>query len=95
MKRHVESSESLDESSAKKMKQAGNSVLLNLASDEVCHVIQFLKIGEVIMLSLVNRSIHQIISDHIRIIHPYFIGSSWSISRALMTPKDDRVFQIF
>ena len=79
MKRKAESLGQAKEN-VKMMKQTANSVLVSLASDELCHVIQFLKIGEVIMLSLVNRSIHQIISDHIRIIHPYFIGPSWSIS---------------
>ena len=43
------------------------------------------------MLSLVNQSIHQIISDHIRIIHPYCLDDEWSISHALMTHRSAKI----
>ena len=48
------------------------------------HVVEYLEIGEVIMLSLVNPFI---ISDHIRIIHPYCLADEWSISRALVNHR--------
>ena len=77
----------------KKMKSTDDEegIISNLNFDELSHVIEYLQIGEVIMLSLVNQSIHQIISDHIRIIHPYCLGKKWSISRALMTHRSVKI----
>ena len=77
------------ESLKKKMKATtdGEGIISDLNSDVWSHVIEYLQIGEVIMLSLVNQSIHQIISDHIRIIHPYCLEDEWSISRALLNHR--------
>ena len=69
----------------KKMKATGGDrIISDLNSDTWSHVIEYLEVEEVITLVLVNRSIQQIISDHIRIIHPYCLDDEWSISRALM-----------
>ena len=57
----------------KKMKATGvDDIISVLNSDVWSHVLEYLQVGDVIMLSLTNHSMHQIISDHIRIIHPSF-----------------------
>ena len=77
----------------KKMKSSddGERIISDLNSDEWSHVVEYLEIGEVIMLSLVNQSIHQIISDHIRTIHPYCLDDEWSISRALLNHRSAKI----
>ena len=76
----------------KKMKATdGCGIISDLNSDVWSHVVEYLEIGEVIMLSLVNQSIHQIISDHIRTIHPYCLNDEWSIARALMNHRSAKI----
>ena len=76
----------------KKMKSTdGEGIISDLNSDVWSHVVEYLQIGEVIMLSLVNQSIHQIISDHIRTIHPYCLDGEWSISRALLNHRSVKI----
>ena len=84
MKRRLEAGRSLKVSPLKKKIKTMGEIISDLNSDVWSHVVEYLEIGEVIMLSLTNQSIHQIISDHIRIIHPYCLNDEWSISHALV-----------
>ena len=74
-KRGADLSQSDLSPSVKKTKTSTHAIL-TLSSDEISLLIDYLQIGEVIMLSLVCKSFHETLSKHIKTIHPYCIKPS-------------------